>query len=100
MTEQTGTTLTEDRLRPIWFVLLGVNGLMLFNTLPPFLRGEADSYRNQHAGLVLGAVTGFLLAASYLVRPPVRWILLAGSFLAIGFNYYSGTSSEVCSPAT
>ena len=78
---------TSGRLRYVWLALVAFNIMMLIVTVIPLLRAEIDTYHNQHARLVTGALTGLLLAASFLVRLPVKLILIAAAFLCLGVQY-------------
>ena len=92
MAEPTSIAQTPSRagrrLRHVWLALLAFNIVMLIVTIPPLLRGEADAYHNEHARSVVGALSGLLLASSYLVRPPRSLILLAAAFLSLVVQYY------------
>lgn len=75
-------------LRYVWLALLAFNMVMLIVTAIPLLRGEAEAYHNQHARLVTGFLSGLLLASSFLVRLPMKWILVAAAFLCIAVQYF------------
>ena len=77
----------NGRLRYVWLALVAFNIVMLIVTVIPLLRGEADTYHDEHARLVTGALTGLLLASSFLVRMPMKWILIAAAFLCLGVQY-------------
>ena len=77
----------SGRLRYLFLALVAFNIVMLIVTVIPLLRGEANTYHNQHARLVTGALTGLLLASSFLVRVRVKWILIAAAFLCLGVQY-------------
>jgi len=79
---------TGRRLRYAWLALFAFNAVMLIVTVIPLLRGEADTYHNQHSRLVTGALSGLLLASSVLARPPMKWILIAAAFFCIGVQYF------------
>ena len=76
------------RLRYLWLALVAFNTVMLIVTVIPLLRGEADTFHNQHARSVTGALSGLLLASSFLVRLPMKLILIAAAFLCIGVQYF------------
>ena len=68
-------------------------GLVIFNVvlllvvLSDMLRGEADSYHNQHARLLAGAISGMLLSLGFLAKSFTAkgWLLAAAvASLSIG----------------
>ena len=78
----------SGRFRYLWLALVALNVVTLIVTVIPLLRGEADSYHNQHARLVTGALTGLLIASSFLARLRVNWIQLAARFHCLGVQCF------------
>ena len=82
-----GTSRRAWLQRVFWLLLIGLNLIVLAMALPPLLRGDRDSYLNQHARLVAGAVTGLMLCGGFLVRR--RWqavLLMVGAFVSLGVS--------------
>ena len=73
----------ERRLRAFWWLLLGLNVVVLIMALPPLLRGDEEQYLNQHARVVAGAVSGMMLCAVFLSREVLKLWFMAASVVAI-----------------
>jgi len=59
--------------------LVIVNTVLLLIVLSDVLRGEADSYHNEHARLVGGAISGILVSLGFLAKSVSAkgWLLVA-----------------------
>ncbi len=71
-----------NRERLLGYFTVGLvifNAVLLLVVLSDVLRGEADSYHNQHARLVAGATSGMLLSLGFLAKSATAkgWLLAA-----------------------
>ena len=77
------------RERFLGFVTIGVlilNAVLLLVVLSDILRGEADSYHNQHARLASGAISGILLCVGILAKSPAKGWLLVAAFASVSVS--------------
>jgi hypothetical protein len=83
-------TRKEQVLRKAWIALLALNSGLLILSLVWLIRGDPDTYHNEHARGVASPLTGVLLAINGLMRYHriYTWVLLAAMIVSLGVSFW------------